>query len=104
MDPVPIMHLALQSLFQKLRCIPLYFDIFKLVRELIATAPAVAVDASVSTSAVYIQTVVSALVMKYSLCLNKMHILRFFLFPVLNDTPKTGHRSTKLNYLTDHYP
>jgi hypothetical protein len=42
---------------------------------MVALAPAVAVDAAVRTTAVYVHTVVSALVMEYSLCFFEVHAI-----------------------------
>ena len=64
----------LQCPFQKFRCILLYLNIFKRMRELITLASAVTINASVSTSPVYIHSKVSATAGQNPLCIHKMHL------------------------------
>ena len=62
------------------RCVPLHFDILESVRELIATTPAVTIDAAVGAATVYVHAVPSSAAGQYSLCIHKMHVA----VPILN--------------------
>lgn len=64
----------LQGFFQQLRRVLLHFDILEGMGELVASAPAVAVDAAMGAAPVDVHAAPSPAAGQYSLCVYKMHV------------------------------